>query len=63
MFSCVFVLLSGIITLCTAMYIPLFTLFLLKYIRLASILSRDVFVLTRIKTRMVFPKPPPQYSE
>ena len=36
---------------------------LFKYIRLAFILSRDVLVLTGIKTRVVFPEPPPQYSE
>ena len=30
----------------------------MKSIWLAFILSRDVFVLTRIKTRVVFPRPP-----
>ena len=30
----------------------------MKSIRLAFILSRDVFVVTRIKTRAIFPNPP-----
>ena len=38
-------------------YIMQYDLHLRKSILLAFILSRDVFVLTRIKTRVVFPDP------
>ena len=55
---------SAYLSLCLVLYYVIRFTFLclhfvlMKSIRLAFILSRDVFVLTRIKTRVIFPDPP-----